>query len=221
MDDFALVCEGVSDYAVLRNILTGNFQGVSARKPVINQVQPDPEEKHGGWSLVIKYLEEGLYEKAFQFNRYLVVQIDTDVAQDYGLNLQGHNVEEAVGKVLHHLLNIIGSDDASEYKDRFLFAVCVDELECWLLPLWYSGAQAEKKTGCLQKLGTSAQLKDHLKAKKLPWIRPEEKDMRSYDEASREYRKKKSLGSKGVINPSLKIFLDELARKDIQLLEDN
>src|SRR5437773_5622904 len=91
MGDFALVCEGVTDYAVLKNILIGCFQGQSEQKPVINQVQPDVSlaaeewQQHGGWSQVLRYLENKLYRKAFQTNRYLLLQIDTDVAAEYGI----------------------------------------------------------------------------------------------------------------------------------------
>jgi hypothetical protein len=42
----------------------------------------------GGWSLVVRYFREQKYLQALQFNRYLVVQIDTDVAEEYGVDRQ-------------------------------------------------------------------------------------------------------------------------------------
>jgi len=46
------------------------------------------------------------------------------------------------------------------------------------------------------------------------------KDYQLYEDVSRDYRKNKTLFQRGVKNPSLKIFLDELKRRNIQLVND-
>jgi hypothetical protein len=90
-------------------------------------------------------------------------------------------------------------------------------MECWVLPLWFSDAHAEKITGCVVALGSCQNLRQQLSQKRFRWIRPEEKDMRSYDEASRGYRKPRALYDQGRKNPSLAIFLNELDRRGLVL----
>lgn len=224
--DFALVCEGITDYAVVKNVLIGIFQGQASRKPVINQAQPDlapgAEEwqKFGGWQQVIRYLDRKLYRKAFQTNAYVVVHIDTDISAECGLAPLPGDLPMSVQTFIAYLQNKIGNEDLRTYRDRFLFAVCVDQIECWILPLWFKDARARKVTGCIGALASCPQLRDVLSAKNLPWIRPEEKNPQSYDEASRDYRKRATLLGRGSENPSLNEFLKQVELRKIRLEDD-
>lgn len=112
-----------------------------------------------------------------------------------------------VAKVAEKLKEIIGDADIEFYGDRIIFAICVDEIECWLLPLWDT-AKAAKCEGCTNTLNRAL-----AKADKAPL----NKDPRRYEAASSEYTKRKELLVKGIKNPSLKIFLDELKRRQIVL----
>jgi hypothetical protein len=49
MNEFAIVSEGVTDYAVLKNILLGWFKGQDA-EPFLKPYQPDPTaEGESSW----------------------------------------------------------------------------------------------------------------------------------------------------------------------------
>ena len=226
MGDFALVCEGVSDYAVVKNILLGLFQGQAPRKPTINQIQPDVSpgaeqwQEYGGWRQVVRYLETKLYRKAFQTNAFVVIQIDTDISAECGLSPLPGDVSLVVQTFIAYLQGIIGNADLQTYRDRFLFAICVDQVECWILPLWFNDARAHKTTGCIGALGGCQPLRNALSAKNLPWIRPEEKNPQSYEEASRDYRKRAVLLQRGPNNPSLKEFIDDVGSRAIVLTLD-
>ena len=115
--------------------------------------------------------------------------------------------EEMVRRTVEMLRAIIGEDDMHFYGDRILFAVCVREIECWLLPLW-EPAKADKCEGCLDTLNRALSRQNE---------QPIRKEGRSYDQCSNDYRKRKILLEQGVKNPSLKLFLDELQRRNIQL----
>jgi hypothetical protein len=223
MHDFALVTEGATDHAILKNILIGYFK--EQREPDVHREHPDPraEKQYGGWTLVLQYLKEKKYQQAFQLNQHLIVQVDTDVAEDAGFDVPRQNehgklpLAEFVQKVVERLRNEIGQQDMALYGDRFIFAIGVEQLECWVLPLWFNDAKGEQTANCTNRLGDCNQLRDELKKKNYRWIRKEEKDPLSYDLASREYRKRGTLIVQGTRNPSLAIFLDELNRRNIQL----
>jgi hypothetical protein len=188
-------------------------------------VQRDSEaEKHyGGWTLVLQYLREKKFRQAFQLNRYLIVQVDTDVAEHAGFDVPRQNQNGAIPlgdfirNVAERLRTEIGEPDWAAYGDRFIFAIGVEQLECWLLPLWFSDARGEQTVNCTNRLGGCAQLRDTLDRKNYQWIRRERKEPSSYHIASQGYRKRAVLDSQGLRNPSLAVFLEELNRRAIML----
>jgi hypothetical protein len=223
MNDFALVTEGPTDHAILKNILLGYFK--NQREPAINREHPDPQAAaaSGGWTLLLQYLRDKKFRQAFQFNHYLIIQVDTDKSEDTGFDVphQDENgplrVPVLIERVIERLQREIGESDWATYAGRFIFAIAVHQIECWALPLWFSDAHAGKTTGCIAALGRCQNLRDKLKEKRFRWIRPEEKDFYSYDEASRGYRKTRLLHDQGRQNPSLAVFLDDLDRRGLKL----
>lgn len=223
MDDFALVAEGVTDHAILEAILQGYFE--EQRPPIINRDFPSSTDvdRYGGWTLVLKYLRDKKYKAALQLNRFIVIQIDSDVSEEpgFGVPKQDENgrlsPEQLALKIIDRLCEIIGPEDLTTYAGKFIFAIGVEQLECWVLPLWYQDNKAKKTANCTVNLGQCAQLRDALDRKNLPWIRPEEKNFYSYELAVRDYLKSTILLRRGPKNPSLKLFLDHLASKAIIL----
>lgn len=226
MGDFALVTEGVSDHAVLKNVLIGYYKDQG--EPVITFEFPDPQATlhTGGWTLVLRYLREKKFRQAFQLNEYVVVQVDTDVSEEGGFDVpkQGVNgpltVEAFVSNVVLRLRSEIGEKDWETHGDRFIFAVGVDQIECWVLPLWFHDAKGEQTANCIKRLSECPQLRDALDQRGYSQISSQHKDPLSYDFVSREYRKRGSLLRHGPRNPSMRIFLDELDRRAITLLEE-
>jgi hypothetical protein len=152
-----------------------------------------------------------------------VRQVDTDVAEEPGFDVPKQNengpipLQEFVGNVIERLKSEIVEQDLAFYGDRFIFAIGVEQLECWVLPLWFDDAKGEQIVNCTTRLGGCNQLRDEFTAKNYRCIRKEEKSPLSYDFASREYRKYGTLVSQGPRSPSLAIFLNELNRRAIQL----
>lgn len=226
MGDFALVTEGVSDHAVLKNVLIGYYK--EQREPVINFDHPNPQAAThtGGWTLVLQYLREKKFRQAFQANRYVVVQVDTDVAEDAGFDVPKQDdsgplsVETFIAKVVARLKQEIGAEDFATYGDRFIFAIGVEQIECWVLPLWFHDAKGKQTANCTARLGGCPQLRNELNAKNFKWITPDRKEQRSYDLASREYRKRATLLAQGSKNPSLAVFLNALNTRAIVLAAD-
>jgi hypothetical protein len=219
MNEFVIVSEGVTDYAVLKNILLGWFKGQD-QEPVLNPAQPDPNangesawQQFGNWENVLRFLKDKKHRDALEYAQFLVIQIDTDQSEhvNFGVSQRENNQplepHEMVAKVAEKLKEIIGADDVKFYGDQIIFAICVREIECWLIPLWDS-AKAAKCEGCTnvvdRALGTKGEP-------------PLNKDPERYQFASKGYTRQKTLISEGPKNPSLRIFLEELNRRNIVL----
>src|SRR5262249_54304232 len=155
--------EGVTDQAVVENILHGFFGGDDDL--VVNHVQPprDATPKGvpapGGWTLVFRSLKAGDHKKALQLNDFVVVHIDTDVSEDPGFDVSHRaedgralRPEELIEQVKARLVAAMDAEFYARHAARFVFAIAVDAIECWLLPLLYEDEAAKKAkvTGCLE-----------------------------------------------------------------------
>ena len=178
MQDFALVSEGPTDHPILKNILIGYFK-TEEREPDINLEHPDPRAdiNKGGWTRVLEYLRTKKFRQALQLNRYLIVQVDTDVSEESGFDVPQQNesgprtVSGIVEAVKLRLIQVIGTEDWQTYGNRFIFAVAVQQTECWVLPLWEDqDAKAAKTVNCLEAL------KKALQRKNRPWVQKGRKD---------------------------------------------
>lgn len=172
MNDFALIAEGVTDQQVLENIVLAWFSELDEEPHVVAELPYNPggltESKdaqgHGGWTLVREYFTSGKYKQALQLNRYLVVHVDTDIAHEL---LAGEGkpatAEEQVEAVIAYFRKLIGDEILAVTGHRFLFAIAVDSIECWLLPLVVDRSQAKvlKKTAsCLKTVNDELRRKN-------------------------------------------------------------
>lgn len=222
MNEFAVVSEGVTDFHVLKNVLLGWFKDQNA-EPFLKPYQPDPSadgqstwQKHGTWENVIRYLKEKKYYAALEHADFLLVQIDSDMSEHPNFGVPQHDGGRPfeppimVQQIAAKLREVIGESDLKFYGERIIFAICVREIECWLLPLW-DNQKASKCEGCTDTLNRA------LSRQNERCINPERKEPRHYDEISKGYKKRKTLLEDGRLNPSLAIFLNELERRCIVL----
>jgi hypothetical protein len=227
---FAIIAEGVTDQAVLENILLGYF-GDDEDEPVVRYVQPprvatvkgrDPGQ--GGWTLVLRSLREGDHRKALQLNDYVVVHLDTDVCEEPGYDVSRRAAdgrvlgpEELVEQVRLRLMTEMGRAFCDQHGVRIVFAIAVDAIECWLLPLLYDGEPAKKAkvAGCLAAADWKLQ-----RLKRPPLSMAGGKSLASYDGASRDYRKRRTLLDHRGQNPSLDVFVKNLEALGCQSPEE-
>ncbi|AFY37524.1 hypothetical protein Lepto7376_1161 [[Leptolyngbya] sp. PCC 7376] len=239
MVDFALITEGQTDQAVLENILYGYFGeddiDVNPLQPRTDKTgsfylenQSDQDAKrneYGTWGNVFWYCRSELFRSIFQNNDFVIIQLDTDVSEQDGfkvmqtfINSDGERenltVEELIQKVQERIIYEIDKTVHERFKDRIFFAICVDSIECWLLPIFCSDGdkKATKTQGCFKALNRQLEKTNN---KRIPISKP----VRRYADISQPYSKKKVLLQKGVKNRSLKIFLDSLAKLDIEDME--
>jgi len=220
MVTFGLITEGITDQIVIYNILAGYFDThISVRflQPLIDETDVNKAENYGGWSQVIEYCQSVEFKEAFQSNEYIIIQIDTDVSQDwnapYTVSHRDENgpltPEKLIEKVIEMLVGLIGEDFYQQYRERIIFAISVHSIECWLLPLYYSNNNKAKITGCLESLN-----REIVKKHKFT-IDANAKNPKYYRQISRPYIKHKILMEKYRDNPSLKKFIELLESKNI------
>jgi hypothetical protein len=237
MTTIGILSEGRTDQKIIEQVLLGFFadQEDALDSLEINSFFPpevplpgEPEE--GGWTVLKRRLQDGHHCQALQFNDYLVIHIDTDVCEESGYevprrdpstgaDLDPHQLREAAKA---RLIEWLGVDFHAKYGHRVLFAIAVDTIECWLLPLLEDKrARQRKTTGCDAAVRQALKLKgrnslEHVGNKK---DKKEEK-LRRYAEEAAPYRKRTTLLSKGRLNPSLGAFLADLAERGIEIQAD-
>ena len=218
---FGLIAEGPTDHQVLENILVGHFNDpdltVRPLQPLLDAT--DAAQRQGGWTQVVNYCQSSLFQGAFEQNDYLVVQIDTDCLNEKPFELDLKlTPEDLVNQVIEKLeglmLTSFGEEFLDDCRKKVLFAIAVDELECWLLPLFYSDKTASATNNCLHKLN------NQLRKKNQAAINPQAKNPKHYDQLSRSFCKRKLLYAASSKNPSFQIFIENLSQRFPGQLED-
>lgn len=161
---FALISEGVSEYRIIKHIL----QHYCEEEPSITQIQPKISDNKqvgvGGWNEVIKFCsrEEDL-RNILEYNDYIVIQIDTDMCETAPYSVKRRigerelSVDELYLSVRKRLLKEIPQ---TIDNTRILFAVCIDMIECWLLPIFETRKKSCATQNCLKRLNNCLKRND-------------------------------------------------------------
>jgi len=211
---FGLICEGITDFSVLKNIIDGVFEEVDVQ-PRIRELQPlldvhtNKQENFGGWEQVAEYLKSDRFEDAVVNHDYIVVQIDTDVSNHPNFNAccpsladkdQTVFLDEIKAKMIEWV-DSFEADTYDFYKEKIVFCICIHSLECWVLLIHGDDKQRNQIKSCTRRL---VQVN---KRKNIGFI---EKDADSYDHISKKFKKDKNLvGFRGV-SYSFDAFVDQL-----------
>ncbi|MBD2189730.1 phage tail protein [Pseudanabaena mucicola] len=207
---FAGIAEGITDQKVINNILVGYFND---RDINVNWLQPAKVGKNGGHGEVKNYCRSRKFKAVFDLNEYVIIHIDTDISSELGIPQQDENgqlisPEYLIEGVIDKFREIIGEDFYDQYAEKIIFALAVHTIECWLLPLHCQEAR-------------SATIDCHtILSKVFPEIK-QGKDYKDYQKISMEYANNSSLLRLYPENPSLKIFIEQLASKNIEISEES
>lgn len=219
---FGIIAEGPTDQIVLENILCGYFNDPDLSEN-IRFIQPfkDNTDKygvadHGGWFNVFEYCRSEKLLELFEQIDYVIIQIDSDKSEDKNYDVKKTNEEgikystnELTRKIIEKFNDIFTEKFGERFllfKHRIIYAVCVEEIECWLLPLFYDNKIQNAVNNCIQKLND--RIHDKLKF----YIDPDNKSNRGkeYDKLSKGYLKNKILIAKYKNNNSFEIFINSL-----------
>lgn len=219
-----IVAEGKTDQVVIEHIIDGALADLG--ETFVDLVQPPvagggPED-FGNWEHVFRWLASERCRKALQLYDMLIVQIDTDVCERPGFDVsrreQARELEprELIERVAERLQLQLGAELLAAYEHKIVFAIAVDELECWLLPLLFPDGQAKaaKTTGCF------AVAMEELRRQNQPGLlgaKNATKDRARYAAISRPLRKPRQLGLARERQMSLDAFVTTLMAKAASL----
>lgn len=141
---FGIIAEGATDQTVIENILIGYFSD-QEEEPAIAYIQPPHvlPDAPAGWGHVFQSLKRRDHEGALQWIDYLIIHIDTDVQEQPGFDVPRRKdgvelrLAERVERVIARLKQEIDAAFYEANAHRILFAIAVDSIECWLLPVLY------------------------------------------------------------------------------------
>lgn len=202
MVSIGLICEGVSEINVMTRIIS-KYLGDEV---FVNPIEPETKREngvlvqngYGGWQQVLSHCNDETVERILEYNDYLVIQIDTDASIQAGydvapLDAMGHPKDVAVyfQDIKNRLLANISDVIQAKYEGRIVFAICMNEIECWLLPLYYSDKNRCKTNNCIYTLNQA------LTKKSIGGIPDTDKNSsnarRVYDKILKNLKNKKSI----------------------------
>jgi hypothetical protein len=217
---FALITEGASEFNILKKIVSVLYKN---EDPICNPIQPKLEDSGkqdgaGGWNEVLKYCErEEELKSIFVENDYLIIQIDTDQSQQQPFNVaqpNGIKDDALVNAVRDRLCSSLPESVRTNYLNRIIFAVCVQTVECWLLPIYFVDEKANLRKStltCLDKL--NRELK-RLNKKTIPAAsKNSAHSIIAYKEAMSDWRKANDVIKSARSQHSLKLFIEEISNK--------
>ena len=147
-----IVSEGVSDYFILRHILERYLKEKDVYaiplKPKVTS--KNKQEGFGTWQGVFDYIkgDDNLIVEAVKEGcEFVVVQIDTDVSLQYGVENNLDDKDAFWNAVKAKLVESVHPDFP---KEKLIFAICIQEIECWLIPFVSSNQnECENTDRCL------------------------------------------------------------------------
>lgn len=206
-----IVCEGISDYRVLRHITERYLRDADAYviplKP--KETRQGKQDGFGGWQGVLEYIQgedKMILEALKEGCAYVIVHIDTDVRELYGVSRDFETIEKLHEAVREMLADKIHPDFDIE---KIVFAIAIHETECWLLPFLSDDNKIACKTeSCVSALNRLLKDKGNI-----------DKDNKNSDRARTAYeftlkakKKPKDIKAASLNNYGFAWFIDALDR---------
>lgn len=213
---FSIIGEGSTDFRVLKTILESFFvdSEINSLVPVLDaSTLKTAKDEHGSWTKIPEYLKSNFLEDALVNTDYLVIQIDTDVCEEPGFDvgpkvLADSNQEDFYNLVQAKLIEWIDSfepDTYNYYQEKFIFAIAIHSLECWLIAYYCKSSELKIKR---IKNGFNHLQRALERDKKIHLSEP--KDPVVYEELAIPFRKRKHHAQARTYSYSLNRFMCQL-----------
>jgi hypothetical protein len=220
---FGIVSEGPTDQIIIQNILVGFFgdyditSTIRFLQPLRDATDEDSVREKGGWFKVFEYCKSQYIIDAFEQNDFIIIQIDTDVCEEVNFDIKRNKengdkksdielINDVKEKFIEILENRFGKERYKSIAHRIVYAICHNEIECWLLPIYYNDKTKEATNNCIHKLNKA------ITEKVGCYIDPNNKAnmAQQYWQISKPYMKNKELIAKSSENISLSLFIESL-----------
>lgn len=207
---FGLACEGPTDQITIENILCGYFGNPDLDKD-ITELQPpfdgtDQTQGGGGWPILLKYLTSTRFRDDVLNTEFIVLQIDSDIADKLGVAHKDHSGNElptelVISGVRTKLIESINTGVSEFYEThapKIIFAICVHSLECWLVS---HHAEQTAIHDCSEVLKTVIN----------PNIIRVAKKQKNYNKLSEPFLDRINIDALAKKDPSFRVFIQSLA----------
>jgi hypothetical protein len=206
MRKFGIVGEGITDQITIENILCGFFKNIE----LDDEFDYLPSNKKGGWSAILKYLALEDFRNDMLNNEFIVLQIDTDVSNDFDVphideNNNELTVEKLVTNVITKLITKINEGQLGfygDYANKIIFAISVSSLECWLV--------AHYAAYYIEKVISHESCFDELRKQKFPNNFQVAKSYSKYDTLSQPFLNPDNIHIVAQKSPSFHLFIQQL-----------
>lgn len=216
--NIGIIAEGITDTPVLSNIIAGVLNDYDISP---SELFPSPADE-GGWGNVFKFLNGHDFISALKEHNIVIIQLDTDTCQDWGLGLKTFNsktdnifdfLDEIENSLTEHVNVILNKEYAVELFDKIIFAISVGSIECWLLTFHESQKVKKSKTdNCNKSLSLFTNKKFGYtidkSGSKQKFILP-----KKYDELSKPFLKANNIENSIKHNYSFQKFVEDFKTK--------
>lgn len=153
---FAIISEGVTDQIIIEAAVRGYL----GKDIELEPLQPK-NGSYGGWEMVFKYCKSADFRESLPYNEeIIIIHIDcdilkgADIPKEYQMALTGKSVAETFELVKGKLIESISEPIFNLCKDKLVFAIAIDEVECWLLPVYFpkNAKVCKKLSGAIRTL---------------------------------------------------------------------
>lgn len=131
-----VVCEGISDYKIIRHIVSRYLRDYDVYtiplKP--KMTLQGKQDGFGTWQGVLGYIsgkDQLIVEAVKEGCDFIIIQIDTDVCEEYGVAKNLTNIPLFHQAVIQKLNDTLHS---GINRNVIVYAICINEIECWLIP---------------------------------------------------------------------------------------
>jgi len=219
MTKIALITEGITDQYIIRPIIENYFENKDfVFRPISPSIdETDKQTGFGSWTNVINTCQVENFEEILNFNDYIVIQIDADISYTKGFDVShsenGIQIEQSVlcNKVIDKLISVIPTTIFTKFSERFIFAIGILTMECWLLTTINPLKNKNITNNCLFKIN------ELLAKKNIDIINPNDKNSFKsksiYKKLSGNFKNRKEIEKYSKYNIGFQIFIEQLVNK--------
>ncbi len=159
---------------------------------------------------VLEWCKSENLEDILLYNDFVIIQIDADVSQNKGFDvphLVGGKEKDAsvlCNDIIDKLQSLISREIWDKYKNKFLFAIGILEMECWLLPLIDNKSSIKN---CLHRLNRGLRKRGE---ETIGENKNNYKSRRVYKKLSKKFKNRKIIDEYAVKNAGFYCFVNQL-----------
>ncbi len=235
--EFGIIAEGISDCAVIQNILLGLFEDLDDEdirflRPELQMDNTDKAthemnvDQFSNWTIVKQECQEQFKIASFLDNqiegeKYLILQIDTAECEEVGYDIaRPKKGKQYCGELRNLVIDKVNEWLDGNWEDEIFYAICIEETEAWVYTLYEQKdtSKSLKAKEAFNRFLSKLLKKDKNFARKFSALKNKPENAKA-DFLSEGFRKAKHIRKAVKNNKSLADFVDSFSI--LQTEDDN